>query len=94
MSNLEKSWQERIAEEKEKSTSSEHIAFAKQRQKMAHMWNLNEDPALTDVIVHFIPNGKVTSLLFYIIENLFKGADIFINGRRIFKETELQQNDR
>lgn len=35
-------------------------AADKRRQSIPHLWNLNEDPALTDVVVHFIPEGEAT----------------------------------
>lgn len=28
------------------------------RKEVPHLWNLNEDPALTNVIVHFVENGE------------------------------------
>jgi hypothetical protein len=34
-------------------------AIAKRRLEQPHLWNLNEDPALTDMIVHFIDRGIV-----------------------------------
>ncbi|VDL84015.1 unnamed protein product [Nippostrongylus brasiliensis] len=62
MAELEKTWQEKIAEEaaKHKITSAERLAIQKQRQEIPHLWNLNEDPALTDVVVHFLPTGTIT----------------------------------
>ncbi|WKX99065.1 hypothetical protein Q1695_014160 [Nippostrongylus brasiliensis] len=62
MAELEKTWQEKIAEEaaKHKITSAERLAIQKQRQEIPHLWNLNEDPALTDVVVHFLPPGTIT----------------------------------
>lgn len=30
------------------------------RRDQPHLWNLNEDPALTDIIVHFIDKGDNT----------------------------------
>ncbi|KAK6024631.1 hypothetical protein OSTOST_09554, partial [Ostertagia ostertagi] len=41
-------------------THRERLAIQKQRKEIPHLWNLNEDPALTDVIVHFLPPGEVT----------------------------------
>ena len=32
------------------------------RKTTAHFWNLNEDPQLTNMVVHFIPPGN--SVLF------------------------------
>ncbi|VDO30787.1 unnamed protein product [Haemonchus placei] len=117
MSELEKTWQEKVAEEAAKvkeifkgfswkmisisraysvtlfelqSTSIEHQAIQKQRQEIPHFWNLNEDPALTDVIVHFLPPGQVTiGTVQYNIE-----AEILINGKRLENTKELAQNDR
>ncbi|ETN74827.1 FHA domain protein [Necator americanus] len=61
MAELEKTWQEKVAEEAAKhNTSAERMAIMKQRQEIPHLWNLNEDPALTDVIVHFLPPGVIT----------------------------------
>lgn len=28
------------------------------RREIPHLWNLNEDPALTNVIVHFLDKGE------------------------------------
>ncbi|VDK55560.1 unnamed protein product [Cylicostephanus goldi] len=61
MAELEKTWQEKVAEEAAKhNASAERLAIMKQKQETPHLWNLNEDPALTDVIVHFLPPGEVT----------------------------------
>ncbi|TKR62490.1 hypothetical protein L596_026442 [Steinernema carpocapsae] len=58
MENLEKTWQERLAEEQKRHGDVDHTLMEKRRQSTPHMWNLNEDPALTNVIVHFIENGE------------------------------------
>lgn len=61
MAELEKSWAQKVAEEAAKNnTSAERAAIAKKKLSFPHLWNLNEDPALTDVIVHFIEEGEVT----------------------------------
>lgn len=60
MEEMEKSWQQKIAEEaaKHASGASEKVEMEAKKKKMCHLWNLNEDPALTNVIVHFIPVGE------------------------------------
>uniref|UniRef100_A0A8R1YT96 Kinesin-like protein n=1 Tax=Pristionchus pacificus TaxID=54126 RepID=A0A8R1YT96_PRIPA len=62
MENLQKTWEQKLAEEAGKHSAIEghDAALAKKRQCVPHLWNLNEDPALTDVVVHFIPEGEVT----------------------------------
>uniref|UniRef100_A0A8R1HRZ0 Kinesin-like protein n=1 Tax=Caenorhabditis japonica TaxID=281687 RepID=A0A8R1HRZ0_CAEJA len=59
MEEMEKSWQQKIAEEASKHIggASEKAEMEAKKKKMCHLWNLNEDPALTNVIVHFIPIG-------------------------------------
>lgn len=34
------------------------MEIEKRRKEAPHMWNLNEDPALTDMIVHFVDPGE------------------------------------
>ena len=29
-----------------------------QKKSVPHLWNINEDPALTGMVCHFFPNGK------------------------------------
>ncbi|GMS88701.1 hypothetical protein PENTCL1PPCAC_10876, partial [Pristionchus entomophagus] len=62
MENLQKTWEQKLAEEAGKHSVIEgnDNALAKKRQSVPHLWNLNEDSALTDVVVHFIPEGEVT----------------------------------
>ncbi|RCN39152.1 FHA domain protein [Ancylostoma caninum] len=89
MAELEKTWQEKIAEEAAKhNASAERMAIMKQRQEIPHLWNLNEDPALTDVIVHFLPPGEIT------IGN--KTADpapmVQLNGLSILPQHAVVQN--
>uniref|UniRef100_A0A1I8A2J7 Kinesin-like protein n=1 Tax=Steinernema glaseri TaxID=37863 RepID=A0A1I8A2J7_9BILA len=58
MENLEKTWQERLAEEQKKRGDVDHQMTEKRRLTDPHLWNLNEDPALTNVIAHFIESGE------------------------------------
>uniref|UniRef100_A0A7E4V2Q9 Kinesin-like protein n=1 Tax=Panagrellus redivivus TaxID=6233 RepID=A0A7E4V2Q9_PANRE len=59
MEKLEQTWQQRLAEEQSKrgSVSEDRSEIDKKRKEVPHLWNLNEDPALTDMIVHFISKG-------------------------------------
>ncbi|GMR41799.1 hypothetical protein PMAYCL1PPCAC_11994 [Pristionchus mayeri] len=59
MENLQKTWEQKLAEEASKHSAVEGHD-AKRRQSVPHLWNLNEDSALTDVVMHFIPEGEVT----------------------------------
>uniref|UniRef100_A0AC35FQ69 Kinesin-like protein unc-104 n=1 Tax=Panagrolaimus sp. PS1159 TaxID=55785 RepID=A0AC35FQ69_9BILA len=60
MENLEQTWQQRLAEERKKrdSISEDKSEIDKKKKDIPHLWNLNEDPALTDMIVHFIAQGE------------------------------------
>uniref|UniRef100_A0A914YMR1 Kinesin-like protein n=1 Tax=Panagrolaimus superbus TaxID=310955 RepID=A0A914YMR1_9BILA len=60
MENLEQTWQQRLAEERKKrdSVSEDKSEIDKKKKDLPHLWNLNEDPALTDMIVHFIAQGE------------------------------------
>ncbi|KAI6241485.1 putative tRNA N6-adenosine threonylcarbamoyltransferase [Aphelenchoides fujianensis] len=57
MDDLEKSWQQRLAEERKKFGGEDRSQMEARRKTDPHLWNLNEDPALTDMIVHFIDEG-------------------------------------
>ncbi|PIC40350.1 hypothetical protein B9Z55_011723 [Caenorhabditis nigoni] len=125
MEEMEKSWQQKIAEEAAKHAggASEKAEMEAKKRKMCHLWNLNEDPALTNVIVHFIPVGETVvgnkptssgnfiqmsglSILqqHVVLKNdgnnqvtlnpCSEDLDIFVNGKPVHGETQLQQNDR
>lgn len=36
---------------------AEEAKKSEQRKVMPHFWNLNEDPALTGMVIHFCPEG-------------------------------------
>ncbi|VDM51050.1 unnamed protein product [Toxocara canis] len=60
MERLQQTWQQRLDEQKSKGGNLDERTIIKQRRNAEpHLWNLNEDPALTDMIVHFIGNGLV-----------------------------------
>src|SRR5690606_10667751 len=60
MEKLEQTWQQRLAEERKKrsSVSEDKSEVDKRKKEVPYLWNLNEDPALTDMIVHFIEKGN------------------------------------
>uniref|UniRef100_A0A0N5AP36 Kinesin-like protein n=1 Tax=Syphacia muris TaxID=451379 RepID=A0A0N5AP36_9BILA len=61
MAALEETWQQRLEAEKLKEGGGdERVQISERRKKDPHFYNLNEDPALTDMIVHFIEKGKTT----------------------------------
>ncbi|KAI0211658.1 Kinesin-related protein 1 [Lamellibrachia satsuma] len=60
MAAMQETWQQKMAErEKEFQVEIEATKQKKEQQKtIPHFWNLNEDPSLTAMIVHFTPKGK------------------------------------
>ncbi|CAI4230337.1 unnamed protein product [Auanema sp. JU1783] len=89
MAELEKTWQQKIAEEAAKNnTSAERAAIAKRKQTTPYFWNLNEDPALTDVIVHFISEGEVTIGN----KNAVPAPSIQLNGLSILPQHAIVSN--
>uniref|UniRef100_A0A915D7L4 Kinesin-like protein n=1 Tax=Ditylenchus dipsaci TaxID=166011 RepID=A0A915D7L4_9BILA len=59
MTDLEKTWQQRLEETEKRSNHTESREKAEARRKeQPHLWNLNEDPALTDMIIWFIEVGE------------------------------------
>ncbi|KAL3117123.1 hypothetical protein niasHT_007526 [Heterodera trifolii] len=61
MEKLERNWQQR-EETFKKEMSAMSLGELEQslnayREETPHLWNLNEDPALSDVIVHFLEKG-------------------------------------
>ncbi|KAI1705792.1 FHA domain-containing protein [Ditylenchus destructor] len=86
---LERTWQQRIQEEpKTKRSARNDDEIEKKRQEVPHMWNLNEDPALTDMIVWYIESGETR------VGNI-KGASkphILLKGLNILPEHALLSN--
>nr|XP_006817089.1 PREDICTED: kinesin-like protein KIF28P-like [Saccoglossus kowalevskii] len=60
MDEMEKSWQQRFSEAEAANMEKLVLEQKKQEQMkvVPHFWNLNEDPALTGMVVHFIHDGK------------------------------------
>ncbi|CAI5444067.1 unnamed protein product [Caenorhabditis angaria] len=92
MEEMEKSWQQKIAEEAAKHAggAAEKAEIEKKKAKMCHLWNLNEDPALTNVIVHFIPDGET------VVGNKPTSSGNFIqmSGLSILPQHVLLKNDK
>ncbi|KAL4221955.1 hypothetical protein ACF0H5_018006 [Mactra antiquata] len=60
LENLSKSYEQRMAEAATANKGSEQLQQKEEGDKkvIPHFWNLNEDPALTGMIVHFARPGK------------------------------------
>ncbi|XP_065896564.1 kinesin-like protein KIF28P isoform X2 [Dysidea avara] len=60
MANMETSWHQRLqeSEQKIKIREKEELKREEACKTIPHFWNLNEDPQLTSMIMHFCPPGK------------------------------------
>eukprot|EP00057_Strongylocentrotus_purpuratus_P008662 XP_011663136.1 PREDICTED: kinesin-like protein KIF1B [Strongylocentrotus purpuratus] len=90
MESMKKSWEQKL---KEVHTAQEQ-ELAKEKKKheemkvTPHFWNLNEDPALTGMIIHFIKQGltKVGS------DKAHPAADMVLSGLNMEKEHAVISN--
>lgn len=59
MEEMEQSWQQRLNQEANRSRNVDEDAskLLEMRKTHPHLWNLNEDPALTDMIIHVVRPG-------------------------------------
>ncbi|XP_021365706.1 kinesin-like protein KIF28P isoform X2 [Mizuhopecten yessoensis] len=59
MENMKKTWKERAAESQVANSANmeEDNKRLANRKVVPHLWNLNEDPALTAMVVHFVNEG-------------------------------------
>lgn len=92
LENLTKSYEQRMADAAQSTQRDEQIHQKEEGDKkvIPHFWNLNEDPALTGMIVHFARPGKSR------IGNktATPPADIQLNGLSIAKEhAEINNNN-
>uniref|UniRef100_A0A0M3ILV7 Kinesin-like protein n=1 Tax=Ascaris lumbricoides TaxID=6252 RepID=A0A0M3ILV7_ASCLU len=62
--------------------SDERAAVLQRRSEEPHLWNLNEDPALTDMIVYFIGKGEVK--LGSCFSFNFSPVRIFFGGNHLY----------
>ncbi|CAD5124283.1 DgyrCDS12576 [Dimorphilus gyrociliatus] len=91
---MEKSYQEKLAaiEAAAKEQAKEAAADKKkseQRKVMPHLWNLNEDPALTGIVCHFTPQGDSK-----IGNNKGKNPDIILSGMGMLPEHAVISNSK
>ncbi|XP_077998394.1 kinesin-like protein KIF28 [Glandiceps talaboti] len=89
---MEAVWKRKLAEVE--SASQAKIEHEKEKQEQMkitpHLWNLNEDPSLTGVIVHFIPQGETR-----VGNNKANPTpEILLNGLSILQEHCIIINDR
>uniref|UniRef100_A0A915IE80 Kinesin-like protein unc-104 n=1 Tax=Romanomermis culicivorax TaxID=13658 RepID=A0A915IE80_ROMCU len=85
---LQQTWQQRLAEENSLGTKDKSNIDA-QRKTVPHLWNLNEDPALTNVLVYFLKTGesKVGN------SKAKPPADIVLNGLSIQPQHAIISNE-
>ncbi|EGD76148.1 kinesin family member 12 [Salpingoeca rosetta] len=61
MQEMKKTWEQRLEEEKRKHAAVVPATQEKEKRKhVPHLWNMNEDPALSCVIAYFIEKDEVT----------------------------------
>ncbi|KAK2174589.1 hypothetical protein NP493_790g01014 [Ridgeia piscesae] len=91
MAALEESWQQKMSErEKEFMIEAEATKLKKEQQKtIPHFWNLNEDPSLTAMIIHFTPKGQTTLGS----SKAIPPPDVTLAGLSIQLEHALVEND-
>uniref|UniRef100_A0A0K0ED16 Kinesin-like protein n=1 Tax=Strongyloides stercoralis TaxID=6248 RepID=A0A0K0ED16_STRER len=91
MENLKKKWEEKFnLTEKNFINYNENII--KKRKEIPHLWNLNEDPALTNKIIHFINKNDtlVTNQTNITCKNkiILEGLSIMENHATIFNKND------
>lgn len=74
MVDAQKSWEQRLSEEKKATQQRIYELEAEQRQKeeVPYLWNLNEDPSLCNKVIHFIQGGRMFDTYFYLYLNAHK----------------------
>ena len=60
MADLQKTWTQKLseAEEEWQERDREERKRQERRKTTPHLWNLNEDPLLTNTYVHLMPPGQ------------------------------------
>ena len=60
MADLQKTWAQKLseAEEEWQERDREERRRQEKRKTTPHLWNLNEDPLLTNTYVHLMPSGQ------------------------------------
>nr|CAB3259098.1 kinesin-like protein KIF28P [Phallusia mammillata] len=88
MENMNRTWQQRLEDqEKEKyQLLMDERQKQEARKTTPHLWNLNEDPMLTGMIVHFTPPGNSS------IGNV-EPATIILKGLSVQNDHALIEND-
>ncbi|EDV26227.1 uncharacterized protein TRIADDRAFT_23272, partial [Trichoplax adhaerens] len=60
MEEMKKSWEQKLKESTKSQEATEENRLRDKRKTTPHLWNLNEDPQLTGVVVHFVDPGENT----------------------------------
>ncbi|CEF61084.1 Kinesin-like protein KIF1B [Strongyloides ratti] len=101
MKNLKKKWEEKF-NLKEKDLIHYNEDIIKKKKEIPHLWNLNEDPALTNKIVHFIYKNDTlvtnqTDITYKNNKIVLQGLSIMENHAIIFNKNDkkilLKPND-
>ncbi|XP_041367866.1 kinesin-like protein KIF28P [Gigantopelta aegis] len=92
MEEMKKSWEQRMAESQADSMTElqEEKKKQEERKVVPHFWNLNEDPALTAMVIHFCRPGKCR------VGNKSASPtpEILLNGLSIQKEHAVVENNK
>ncbi|CAG2218584.1 Kinesin heavy chain,Kinesin-like protein KIN-14Q,Kinesin-like protein KIF18B,Kinesin-like protein KIF3B,Kinesin-like protein KIN-12D,Kinesin-like protein KIN-7I,Chromosome-associated kinesin KIF4,Kinesin-like protein KIN-12B,Kinesin-like protein KIN-12E,Kinesin-like protein 5,Kinesin-II 85 kDa subunit,Kinesin-II 95 kDa subunit,Kinesin-like protein KIF15-A,Kinesin-related protein 3,Kinesin-like protein unc-104,Kinesin-like protein KIF18A,Kinesin-like protein KIN-14P,Kinesin-1 heavy chain,Kinesin-like protei len=90
MEQMKKSWQQKLAESEQENLGKleEDKKKNEDRKVIPHFWNLNEDPALTAMVIHFCNDGKSTIGT----KNAQPPPNIQINGLSIQKQHAIVTN--
>ncbi|XP_076810506.1 kinesin-like protein KIF28 isoform X2 [Clavelina lepadiformis] len=88
MDMMNQTWQQRLEEQRQVSQKLLDVEKTKQeaRKTIPHLWNLNEDPMLTGMVLHLTPPGVST------IGNV-DPASIVLKGLNIKKDHAVIEND-
>eukprot|EP00911_Craspedida_sp_UC1_P002218 UC1_evm1s1692 len=95
MEEMQKSWQEKLAEAQAAQKAQADAADKEKRDKQTvpHLWNLNEDPALAGALTYFVRQGETAvgngkegtpQIVCRGVNMLAKHATISSNGKKIF----------
>ncbi|XP_046575245.1 kinesin-like protein KIF28P [Haliotis rubra] len=90
MKESQMTWAQKLEEANQasKGQAEEENQIQARRKTECHFWNLNEDPALTAMVIHFVKDGKSTIGT----KNASPPPDIQLNGLSIQKEHAVIEN--
>ena len=87
MARMQQSWQEKLAGQQ--SEAEKRILEEREKRELKkttpHLWNLNEDPVLTGMVVYFFHSGKTTTIG-------MADCDVEMQGLNILKQHAVVTN--